>query len=109
MQNLQLLRTELIRGYGVAGDISPWPVEVGDETNLDRIGPNACKNDRDRRCRRFGRQRRNAPAVADDDVYLAADEIGRQCRQLRVAVLGPAVFNFDALAVDEPGLAQAAP
>jgi hypothetical protein len=26
-----------------------------------------------------------------------------------VAVLGPAVFNFDAVAVDEPGLAQAAP
>jgi hypothetical protein len=45
-----------------------------------------------------------AAAAGDDGVHLAADEIGRHCRQLRVAVLGPAVFSFDAVAVDEPGL-----
>jgi hypothetical protein len=75
-----------------------------DDTGLDRIGPKR-KNDRDRWRRRFGRQRRNAPADGDDGVHLAADEIGRHCRQLRVVVLGPAEFNFDALAVEEPGLA----
>jgi hypothetical protein len=83
-------------------------IEAGDETNFDRISPNL-KNDRDRRRSRLGRQRSNAPAAGYDGVYLAADEIGRECRQLRVAVLGPAVFNFSVLAVNKPGLAKAAP
>ena len=33
VQDLQLLRIELIREYGVASGISPRPMEVGDETN----------------------------------------------------------------------------
>src|SRR5262249_39468082 len=69
------------------------------EPEGDRI--DACEeHHRDRCCRSLGRERGRGAAGRSDHGHLAADEIGRHCRQLIVMTVGPAVFNRQILPLD---------
>ena len=64
------------------------------------------EDDRNRRGRRLGRQRRCA-AGRGNHGHLTANQIGRQCRQSIVLTLRPAIFDRHVAAFDIAGFAQA--
>ena len=86
--------------------IAARPGEAGDKTELDRIVADA-EDDRDRRGRRLGRERRSEVPARGDHGHLTANQIGRQRRQAIVLTLRPAVFDRHVLALDIAGLLQA--
>src|SRR5262252_8719543 len=53
MQQPNLLCPKLSSDKRDTGDIAAWPVETGDEAELNRVAA-ACEDDRDRRSRRLG-------------------------------------------------------
>src|SRR5262249_48576836 len=79
--------------------------EAGNKTQLDRVTPGR-EYDRNRRGRRFGRQRRRCARRRDDgDVLL--NQIGRQRRQPVILVFRPAVLGCHVLTLDIADLLQA--
>ena len=62
-QQLQPLRRQLDREEVDARRVAARPVEAGDKTELDRVVADD-EDDRDRRGRRLGRERRRVPPVA---------------------------------------------
>ena len=74
------------------GDVAARPVEAGDKASFDRVAADR-EDDRNRRGRRLGRERRSGAAGRDDHGHLAANQIGRQRRQPIVSALRPAIFD----------------
>ena len=106
MQQLKPLWSELGADQGDPGGIPARPIETGDMTHSDGIG----RGSEDDRNDLGGRDRRpggDVAAAGQDDRDLAADEIGRQCRQPIVLTLGPAIFDGQVAALDEARVAQA--
>ena len=77
-----------------AGDVATGPIEAGDEPKPDRVTPGR-EYDRNRRGRRFGRERRRS--IADDHGHLPIEKVRHQKRQL--VSLIRAVLDRDVLAV----------
>ena len=88
-----------------AGRVAARPGEAGDKTKLDRVIADA-EDDRDRRCRSFGRERGHV-AGRGDDGHLSADQISHQRRQAIVLALQPVVLDRHVLALDVAGFAEA--
>src|SRR6476646_5007098 len=64
------------------------------------------KNDRNRRRRGLGRERRAVAACRDDHRHLTADQIDRHCRQSIKLSLRPAEFDRHILALDIASFVQ---
>src|SRR5262249_38298722 len=77
----------------------------GDKATLDGVEADA-EDDRNRRGRRFSRERRGRAARCGDDSHPAAYQIGHQFRNSGKVVLCPAVFNCYVLTLDVAGFAQ---
>src|SRR5262249_27560185 len=77
----------------------------GDKATLDGVEADA-EDDRNRRGRRFSRERRGRAARCGDDSHPAAYQIGHQFRNSGQVVLCPAVFNCYVLTLDVAGFAQ---
>jgi hypothetical protein len=101
-QQRQLFRLQFGREQARARHAAARPAEAGHKAYLDRKIA-AGKNDRNRRCRSFGRERRAVTACRDDHRHLTADQIGRHCRQSIKLSLRPAEFDRDILAFDIAG------
>src|SRR6516162_6620733 len=97
MQQSQSLRLKVIGEEAYPRDIAARAIETGDEPELHRIGA-AAEDDWDRRGCRLGGD--CGEAVADDDRYLTANKIGRQCRQSIGLILSPTELDGDVLALD---------
>jgi hypothetical protein len=103
VQQFQPLRRDFHR-LGHARDVAAWPVQTGDEAELDRIGA-GFEHDRNGRGRRLRRQcRRGAGSGNYRDVTL--NQIGRQRRQPVILALRPAVFDCNVAAIDVTGLTE---
>jgi hypothetical protein len=70
MQEPQPLGRGLLAEKIDAGRVAAGPGKAGDETNLDRIVAYP-EDDRDRRSRRFGRERSRGSVGRGDDSYAA--------------------------------------
>jgi hypothetical protein len=103
-QQLKPLGRQLFECKVDPREVTAWPGEAGDQPVRDRVGPTP-EDDRDRRGRTFRGKRRRRVA-RHDQIDLAADEVGGQCRQLIVMALRPAVFDRQILSLDVAGFAQ---
>ena len=90
---------------GHAREVAAWPVQAGDKSKLDRVAAGQ-EDDRNRRGRRLGRQRRRSAARGNHG-HLTTNQIGRQRRQSIVLALRPAIFDRHVPALDIAGFAQA--
>ena len=106
MQQPQPLGRHLLNKKVDAGRIAFRPGEALDKTKLDRVAAGA-EDDRDRRCRGFGRERSGNAARRGDHGYLSADQISRQRRQAIVVAFQPVILDPDVLAVDGAGFVEA--
>jgi hypothetical protein len=88
-----------------AGRGAARPGQAGDKTSFDRVCTDA-ENNRDRRGRRFGRDR-NLVAERGDHGHTTADQVSHQRREAIVLALQPVVFDRDVLAFDVAGFAEA--
>jgi hypothetical protein len=79
MQQLQSFRRHLNIQTGHAGDIAAGPIEAGDKSKLDRVGPYP-EDDRNLAGRRFGRQRRSSTAGSHEDGHSIANQLSRKLR-----------------------------
>src|SRR5215475_14201693 len=86
--------------------VAAWPVEAGDEAELDRVVAGT-EDDRNGRGCCFGSERRLRAPCRGDDGDVTVNQIGRERRQPIELVLRPAKFDRDVVAVDEPGFLQA--
>ena len=107
MQNLEPLRTDLDIHTGHAGQIAAGLVEAADQPGLDRIGRDR-EDNRNRRGRRLGCQRRLRAAARHDYGHLALHEFGGEGRQLVSVSIRPSIFDRHVLAFDQASLLQAA-
>jgi hypothetical protein len=89
-----------------SGRVAARPVEAGDETKLDRVHSNA-KDDRDRRGRGLGRERRRVAAGRGNERHAAAHEVGHQLRQPIVSAAEPVILHGDILTIDIAGFPEA--
>jgi hypothetical protein len=105
MQEPQPLGRYLVDEKIDAGHVAAGPGETSDKTELDRVTADT-EDDRDRRCRSFGRERRHV-AGRGDYGDLSANQIGQQRRQAIVLALQPVVFDRHVLAFDVPGFVEA--
>ena len=87
--------------------ISARPVQALDQAVANRIAA-AREHDRDDRRRRERCARRLRAARCGDHAHPPADEIGGERRQPIVLPFGPAILDWQVLAFDVTGLAQAA-
>ena len=85
--------------------IASGPGEARNEAEADRIFTDA-EDDRNRRCRRLGRERCRLRGGRGDHGYPTADEVRHQGRQAVIAAFQPMVFDDHVLAFDLAGLAQ---
>src|ERR1700747_1125996 len=89
-----------------AGEITFWPVQASDESQLDRVAFYP-EEDRNRRSRRLCCKCRRSTAGRCNHAHLTTNQIGGECRQSIVMALGPAVFDRHILSVAVPRLAKA--
>lgn len=103
-QQFQPFRRQLPEKQTHSCDITPWPVETGDKTVLDRVTDRAEGN---RNCpgRGLGRECRRK-RTCENDSHLTANHVGRQRRQPIVMTLGPAVISRHILAFDIAGSSE---
>src|SRR6266545_2751073 len=92
-EQLQLFSNDLGGNARQPGDIAAGPREAGDEPTRNRIG-NEREDDGDRPGRGFGGLR-GWRSHRKDDVYLQADQLGRELRESLVLSLRPSVLNSD--------------
>ena len=106
VQQPQPLGRRICRYKGYARNIAARPIEVGNQTNSDRV---VAGDEYDRRCSccRLGNQR--GLAVANDHRGLTTDQIGHQPRKPVELTVRKAVFDGDILALDKTGPGQALP
>jgi hypothetical protein len=74
-------------------DIAAGPVQVGNQTDLDRVRAHE-KDDRDALRRGFGRKR-SRRRDRHDHIHLARDQLGCHRRQPLVAAFSPAIVHRD--------------
>src|ERR1700730_17911612 len=105
MQKLQPLRPDFQGQGGRACEVAVRLAQARDKPEVHWI--TRCK-EYDWSClgRRLRRQNRRG-RWRDNYSDLMANKISCQCRQLVVMALGPAIFDRDILAFDEPGRFQA--
>ena len=104
MQQLEALRRNLDVDVGSTCEIAAGPAQAVDEPGPLGIAADR-KYNRYRPGRRLQRQRRRRGG-GNNQIYLAANQIGRQCRQPVILFVSPDIFDSDVLAVDIAGLAQ---
>src|SRR5438105_13388909 len=78
-QQFQSFRGQRTGEDGHAGDVTPWPVEACDESELDRVAADY-EHNRDGRSRSLRGLCRGNAADREDHRYLLAHELGCQCR-----------------------------
>ena len=106
-QQLQPLRPKLARSERLTPVTLP-PGRLRLATRPILTGSRADgEHDRNRRGRRFGRERRQAPPVVTITATWRRDQIGRQRRQPIESAVRPAIFDRHVLALDIAGFAQA--
>jgi hypothetical protein len=88
-----------------AGEIAAGATEACDEAVFDRIAT-SFQYYRNRCCRRFGRQCWCAPAIGEDHVHLASNQIGGQHRQPVIVTLSISEFNCDIAAFAKASFVQ---
>ena len=106
MEKFKPFRPDIGIHAGNAGHVSTRPVEGGDQAVFDRVVANG-EDDRYRSRRRLGGAGHGIAAHCSDHRHFAADEIGRQFREVVAFVASPAEFDGDVLTFDEARLAQA--
>jgi len=104
VQHLKLLCWEFTPEEGHARDVAARPRETGDKP-MHRIGADF-ENNRDC-CGGGFRGERRSVAHGDNYHHLASGQIGRQCWQLTVLIVRPAIFDRDVLAFNIASLLQA--
>jgi hypothetical protein len=103
-QQVQSLRSYLVGEKADAGDVASRPIEAGDETLPDRVGPGD-EDDRHQCC--CGLSCKRGIVVADNDGRL--DQVGDQRRQSLQVIFRRAIFDCNILAFDEAGFFEALP
>src|SRR5262249_48906130 len=98
------LRPDFDAKISRASHVAAWSAQAGDKTQLDRVTPGR-EYDRNRRGRRFGRQRRRCGSRGDDGDLLL-NQIGRQRWQSVIVVFRPAILDGRVLTVDVAGFLQ---
>jgi hypothetical protein len=106
MQEPQPLGRHLLDEKVDAGRVAARPGEAGDQTKPNRVIADT-KDDWDRSCCNFGRERSGRASRRGDYGHLSADQIGHQCRQAVVWALQPVVLDRHVLAVDVAGFVEA--
>ena len=86
--------------------LPPGRLRLATRPSLDRIAADR-EDDRDRRGRGLGRERRGIATGATITATWRSNQIGRQRRQSIVVTFRPAVFDRHVLALDEAGFVQA--
>src|SRR5262249_9713805 len=84
--------------------VAAWSAQAGDKTQLDRVASGR-EYDRNRRGRRFGRQRRKCGGRGNDGDLLL-NQTGRQRWQSVIVVFCPAIFDGHVLTLDLAGFLQ---
>jgi hypothetical protein len=106
VQQLQSLPTQFGVQRGHACEIPARSVQAGNEPDLNRIGASDEDNGNRTGCSLGGYRRL---AVCSNHGDLAANQIGRQCRQTIIMTLGPAVFDRDVPTLGIADFSQALP
>jgi hypothetical protein len=83
------------------GDVGAGAIEACYESFLDRIAAKR-EHDRDRCGRCFGGQNYVDASGRNDCSHLAADQIGRKCRQSLALVFREPVFDCDIATIHKP-------
>ena len=91
---------------GAKSSARPWESTAPSAPQPDWIAAN-CEDYGNRQDRRFRCARGGKPAYRGDDRHLTPNEIGRQCWQPIDLIVGPAVFDFDVLALGIADFIQA--
>src|SRR5262249_29376746 len=99
------LRPYLYIQGGHARQVAAASAQAGDKTQLDRVTPGR-EYDRNRRSRRFGRQRRRC-ASRGDDRDLLLNQIGRQRWQSVIVTFRPAILDRHVAALDITSFVEA--
>ena len=79
MQQLQPLRRQLEGQTGHAGHVAARPVEAGDKSDFNRVGP-CPEDDGNLAGRRLGRQRRSSTAGRHEDRHSVTNQLARKLR-----------------------------
>jgi hypothetical protein len=90
----------------IRGGLARRAGKAGDKSKLGRVFGDT-EDDRDRRCRSFGRERGGAAARRGDHGHTAADEVSHQRRQSIVLALQPVVLDPHVLSFDGAGFVEA--
>src|SRR5262245_36497784 len=104
MQKSKPLRCQLSGENGYAGNISARPVEARDEPETNRIVA-AHYDNRNSTGRRLGRGDRRT--IGEDCCYPTIDQVGSECWQAIIIIVGPAIFDSDVAALVITGHMQA--
>src|SRR5215472_6377868 len=86
--------------------VAAWPVEAGDEAELDRVVAGT-EDDRNGRGCCFGSERRLRAPCGGDDGDVTVNQIGRERRQSVVLTFRPAILDRYVLTFGEPALPEA--
>src|SRR5262249_53453683 len=86
--------------------VAAWPVEAGDEAELDRVVAGT-EDDRNGRGCCFGSERRLRAPCGGDDGDVTVNQIGRERRQSVVLTFRPAILDRHVLTFGEPALPEA--
>jgi len=87
-----------------ASHVAAWSAQAGDKTQLDRVTPRR-EYDRNRRGRRFGRERCRRGGRGDDGDFLL-NQIGRQRWQSVIVTFRPAINDRYVSTLDIADLTQ---
>jgi hypothetical protein len=95
----------LVGEEGRASDIAARPIEVGNDTSLDRVGADR-EHDGNRRRHRFGRECGWSTAVRNGGYQCnpTLNEFGRKCRKPTVLIISPAGIKRHIVTIDETRL-----
>ena len=88
------------------GRVATRPGKAGDKTKMGRVFGDT-EDDRDRRCRSFGRQRGGAAGGRGDNRHTAVDKVSHQRWQSIVMALQPVVLDYHVLAFNCVGFVEA--
>ena len=99
MQKCQPLGCQLSREKIDSRQVSAWPCEAGDETELDGVFADA-EDDRDRRGRSFGGKRSSVAGWRGDNGDTTTHEVSHERRKAIEFALQPIVLHRYVLALD---------
>src|SRR5262249_44427425 len=101
----ELLRPQSKEKCPDARDVSARSAETGDKPLLHRIA-RGHKQDRNRRCCGFCRERWRCPAASGNDTNATAYQVRRQLRQNIVSSVSPTKFDRDVVPFDIAAFTQ---